>query len=740
MPNRSCEHEGRVMSSERHERSAPLSLQRMRSVRYGARCLLCAVLASGWVLGTPTMAAPKVVVISLDGATPRDIERFLDDGTLSKKRGLGVLIKHGVMAERNITVTPSLTAPGHIAIATGSTAAKNDILANSFHLLASPFARNISGFSAPIGGYLFSPHGPEESPDPSAEPLWVALRAAGKKVVTATFPGGDGLDIRVPGLTDSPVIQPASLRTVDYTVPFGAFAGLGARGFELSGLDLGPAPQTTLDQLQAAGRTSFSPVRQKTTTLETFTVGGVNYDIRVAALDTSNDNAVNYDTLVFFDQTRGIQPGPFSLPATGPAFVKADAGRSGLFYLEGSSNQAGTAFYVAHLAPDLSSVRIARYAANFIPRNGPVLENVDDINNHVGFWAPQPDFRIPERLSPGFVNFPDLEIEAIYQDQVRSFVDYQTRLALRSISQTPDADLVMIYIEQPDGSGHQFLIIDPRQATNPLDASSIGPNQDRVKVRRYREYLRRAYQVADDAVQRIIEAVGQEPNGRPRSNVIVVSDHGFAPFHTAVSINNLLASHGIDPTRVRAVTSGPAVNVYINLEGREPDGIVSREEYISLQDQIAGIFGELTDTNPNYALGAGSPLVFEKVYRRPLPTSITDPSFGLGTDRFIGQDGGDVFALLQIGYNFDGTQSTVVQRLGDPGVTTPVFSVPNFYGAHGYNPKRRSMSAIFIASGPDIRVGRIERVRNIDIAPTVLKLLGVRGSDTIEGKPLPVLR
>jgi len=101
--------------------------------------------------------------ISLDGATPGNIERFLDDGTLSKKRGLGLLIKRGVMAERNFTVTPSLTAPAHIAIATGSTAAKNDILANSFHLLASPFARNISGFSAPIGGYLFSPMGPRRA-------------------------------------------------------------------------------------------------------------------------------------------------------------------------------------------------------------------------------------------------------------------------------------------------------------------------------------------------------------------------------------------------------------------------------------------------------------------------------------------------------------------------------------------------------------------------------------------------
>ena len=126
--------------------------------------------------------------------------------------------------------------------------------------------------------------GPEESPDLTAEPLWIALRAAGKKVVAAIFPGCDGLDIRVPGLTSSPTIQPASLRTVDYTVPFGAFGSVGARGFDLTATDFGPAPQSTLDQLSTAGQVSFSPVQQKTTALEIFAVGGANYDIRVAAL------------------------------------------------------------------------------------------------------------------------------------------------------------------------------------------------------------------------------------------------------------------------------------------------------------------------------------------------------------------------------------------------------------------------------------------------------------------------
>ena len=81
----------------------------------------------------------------------------------------------------------------------------------------------------------------------------------------------------------------------------------------------------------------------------------------------------------------------------------------------------GTAYFVVNLAPDLSEVRFARYGANFIPRNAAALADVDDVNTSVGFWAPQPDFRIPERLSPGFTNFTDEELEAIYEDQVETF-------------------------------------------------------------------------------------------------------------------------------------------------------------------------------------------------------------------------------------------------------------------------------------------------------------------------------
>ncbi|MBA3776800.1 MAG: hypothetical protein H0X11_10230, partial [Betaproteobacteria bacterium] len=78
----------------------------------------------------------------------------------------------------------------------------------------------------------------------------------------------------------------------------------------------------------------------------------------------------------------------------------------------------------------------------------------------------------------------------------------------------------------------------------------------------------------------------------------------------------------------------------------------------------------------------------------------------------------------------------VVQRAGDESSATPVFSIPNFYGAHGYDPKLRSMSAIFYAAGPDIRHGKLGAVRNIDMAPTILRLLDVKPAATVQGRAL----
>ena len=91
---------------------------------------------------------------------------------------------------------------------------------------------------------------------------------------------------------------------------------------------------------------------------------------------------------------------------------------------------------------------------------------------------------------------------------------------------------------------------------------------------------------------------------------------------------------------------------------------MTREQFVALQRQLVDLLEGLRDTNPNYTAGAASVPVFDKVFARPTPP-LDDPSFGRTTSDVIGQDAGDVFAMLTTGYNFDGTQSPLVTRLGD---------------------------------------------------------------------------
>jgi predicted AlkP superfamily phosphohydrolase/phosphomutase len=88
----------------------------------------------------------------------------------------------------------------------------------------------------------------------------------------------------------------------------------------------------------------------------------------------------------------------------------------------------------------------------------------------------------------------------------------------------------------------------------------------------------------------------------PEDTLIVISDHGFQTFRRQVHINNWLAQEGylalkpltktnrnallfVDWARTRAYACGLGF-IYLNLEGREPNGIVKREAARDLMDEI----------------------------------------------------------------------------------------------------------------------------------------------------------
>jgi hypothetical protein len=65
---------------------------------------------------------------------------------------------------------------------------------------------------------------------------------------------------------------------------------------------------------------------------------------------------------------------------------------------------------------------------------------------------------------------------------------------------------------------------------------------------------------------------------------------------------------------------------------------------------------------------------------------------------------------------------------------------PAMRGAHGYRPEQPEMGALFVACGRGARPGlRIASVRAVDVAPSVLALLGIQAPAWMEGRPLPEL-
>ncbi len=94
--------------------------------------------------------------------------------------------------------------------------------------------------------------------------------------------------------------------------------------------------------------------------------------------------------------------------------------------------------------------------------------------------------------------------------------------------------------------------------------------------------------------------------------VLVMSDHGFCSLKKEIYLNRFLEEAGylsykaegakslgdIDPARTKVFCMDPG-RFYINLRGREAEGIVSREEYEPLREKLCADLEGLTDEEGN---------------------------------------------------------------------------------------------------------------------------------------------
>jgi len=147
--------------------------------------------------------------------------------------------------------------------------------------------------------------------------------------------------------------------------------------------------------------------------------------------------------------------------------------------------------------------------------------------------------------------------------------------------------LLIVYFEASDAAQHVFWrAIDPE---NPQYAEAL--------TARYRAVIPKCYERFDSILGRTVSALGR------RGVVVVISDHGFAPFRRAVHLNAVLRDLGylalrddaassaeffrdVDWSRTRAYAVGFNA-LYLNLSGREGNGIVSADGADEVAKEIA---------------------------------------------------------------------------------------------------------------------------------------------------------
>jgi predicted AlkP superfamily phosphohydrolase/phosphomutase len=286
------------------------------------------------------------------------------------------------------------------------------------------------------------------------------------------------------------------------------------------------------------------------------------------------------------------------------------------------------------------------------------------------------------------------------------------------------------------------------------------PAHDPVLAQEYGDVLLRHYQKMDTAVAQI------QARLLPDDILLLMSDHGFGPIHRDVYIDNVLAQAGllhmkqttkararqmlfqagltprnmlrllawlrlrnlsrklipqnkrlavsaglllynsVDWSRTVAYPLGGAGQIFVNLQGREPEGIVeSGMAYTAVCDEVERALLALRDPD------TGKPVV-ARVWRK---------AEAYGTH-----------ALPDLPDLYIEWVNDQYTDMGGIGYGRGIFSEPIRGRSGGH-----TMRGIFLAHGPGIKQGyHVSDASLIDLAPTIMHLLGAPVPAQMDGKVL----
>jgi predicted AlkP superfamily phosphohydrolase/phosphomutase len=352
----------------------------------------------------------------------------------------------------------------------------------------------------------------------------------------------------------------------------------------------------------------------------------------------------------------------------------------------------------------------------------------------------------PYRIAPHVQYKPGNETEFI--DDLLNLVERRGEYALRLMADYP-YDFLMFHFQATDVMQHAFWrYVDPSH-----------PRYDPQAAARFGSGLEQLYRRVDDYIGQMRDRLTDD------TTVIVMSDHGFGSLHYVVNMNLFLLDQGllklkkgawtrlkaglfragltpasiwhlvertglqnyvwqvskstrnkvvgkflsfddVDWSQTVAYSIGHVGQIYVNLKGREPEGVVEPgEQYEAVKQRVTNALHQLRHPE------TGQPLMDRVI---PGDQVVHGPYAHQGPDLHIVMDG-----YRTISFPLFATDRHIVTRQirGDSGC----------HRLHG----------VFIAAGPEIQPGKtIENPHIMDLAPTILHLMNLPVLDDMDGHVL----
>jgi len=614
--------------------------------------------------------AKRAIVIGMDGASMELVKNMASWGHVPN---IAKLMKHGVYRPM-LGVFPTLTPPGWTALCTGTWPGTHQVMDFNIRALSGRLDETVWGINTKLckSEYLWN-----TIERVGRNPILVKWEMSWPPTVTTgmqvegtgpgvsnyhqiagyhLFVGGKWASRPIGGARDPETVDPSALQNVRNVDPVAITSTEDKGWHHLPDSEMPPLEVTLTIRPLARGRAEMNRGKQGTPTpfLGLIYASGTNgYDrVKICRSRNGDDMVVELTVGQWSDWWLDT------------------------FCIDGSNLEGYIRMKLINLSPTADMFEL--FVPQIWPREGYThpAELAREIDEHVGSFLQNPG-----RDALGVID-DDTYFELLEYHHQR-LADVAQHLANKR-----QWDLLMVETHASDYANHFFL--------GQADEASGTPAET---IKRCRDGLAKTYASIDRMVGRLMKLADDE------TIFVLCSDHGGTPNRfRAVNIEQVLEEAGfivykegkreIDWSKTRAVNVG-LVHIFINLKGREPNGIVEPEDYEATQRDIIAAL---------HAYQA------PKTGRYPFALAVTRADAEMVN--LWGDLVGDVVYALR----------------------------PEFDGAHG----KQLPSAVlgiggqhstFILSGAGVKKGIALRrqVRVVDVAPTLCYLLGLPMPADVEG-------